>query len=150
MIKLSRLTDYAVVVLAAMVSRDDNLASASSLSAETGLPEPTVCKVLKLLARGGTISSSRGVNGGYALKNSPEDILISDVIAAIEGPIALTACVDGSQDCCAVEKMCMLRGRWGIVNAAIQSALDNVTLADMLRPQDRRIAASVIEKDAHL
>ena len=149
MIKLSRLTDYAVVILAAMARRDDDMTSASSLSAATSLPEPTVSKVLKMLAKDGIITSSRGANGGYALNRPPEQVMISDVIAAIEGPIALTACVEGSHESCAIEKSCMLRGRWNVVNAAIQTALDNVTLADMLRP-DGGFAAKATEEDARL
>ena len=137
MIKLSRLTDYAVVILAAMAGRDGALMSASSLSAATSLPEPTVSKVLKLLSKGGVINSERGVNGGYALRNKPDRIMVSDIIAAMEGPIALTACVEGSHEGCVIENICRQRGRWDIVNRAVVTALENVTLADMLPQQNR-------------
>lgn len=132
MIKLSRLTDYAVVILAAMSGREGALVSASALAEETTLPEPTVSKVLKLLAKGGIIASVRGASGGYVLKGRASEIRISAVIAAMEGPIALTACVSGSTDNCAIEKFCLLQGRWNVVNSAIKTALDQVTLADML------------------
>ncbi len=132
MIKLSKLTDYAVVILAAMAGQEGGLASASSLSAATSLPEPTVSKTLKLLVRGGVITSTRGVNGGYALHCAPDKILVSTIITAMEGPISLTSCVEGSDDSCAMEGTCQLHGRWDVVNMAIKTALDNVTLADML------------------
>ncbi len=137
MIKLSRLTDYAIVIMAAMARREGASLSASSLAEQTALPEPTVSKVLKLLVKGGVISSIRGVNGGYALKARPADIRVGDIIAAMEGPIALTSCVKGSKDTCSIESLCMLHGRWNVVNIAIKTALDNVTLADMLPSQGR-------------
>lgn len=134
MIKLSRLTDYAVVILASMVRQESAPLSASALSAATSLPEPTVSKVLKALAKGGVIESLRGVNGGYVLKSRPENIRISTIITAMEGPIALTPCVTGSREDCSIGPVCQLHGRWNVVNTAIRTALDNVTLADMLPP----------------
>jgi len=134
MIKLSRLTDYAVVILAALARQGEKPVSASALAATTSLPEPTVSKVLKLLTKGGVIESARGVNGGYVLKDRPEHIKVSAVIAAMEGPIALTSCVKGSHETCSIEGLCMLHGRWNVVNTAIKTALENVTLADMLPP----------------
>lgn len=134
MIKLSRLTDYAVVILAAMAQKDGELFSASNLSESTSLPEPTVSKVLKMLTRGDVITSTRGVNGGYALNGKPDKIMVKDIITAMEGPIALTSCVKGSQESCAIEELCILHGRWNVVNAAINTALENVTLADMMPP----------------
>lgn len=137
MIKLSRLTDYAVVVLAEMsrTPRDagGGLMAASTLSLRTGLPEPTVSKVLKTLSRNGLITSVRGVAGGYRLDRAAGDIPVSLIIAAMEGPISLTSCVSGSHESCAHQGRCSMDGRWNPVNAAINAALDKVTLADMNR-----------------
>ena len=98
MLKLSKMTDYAVVILADMAEHNnkhnDTLLSAHSLAQNTKLPEPTVSKVLKLLSKHNLVASSRGVNGGYALNKSPEDINMVHVIRATDGPINLTACVD--------------------------------------------------------
>lgn len=150
MIKLSKLTDYAVVILASMARQDKGcLMSASTLAVDTLLPEPTVSKTLKLLVNGGVIASTRGVNGGYALKYAPDKILVSDIITAMEGPIALTSCVDGSVESCSMEGQCALSGRWDIVNVAIKTALDNVTLADMLS-HSIAVAPSFIEERARL
>jgi FeS assembly SUF system regulator len=131
MLKLSRMTDYAVVILTAMARPENNLAAASALAEQTGLAEPTVAKILKLLAKGGVVSSQRGAAGGYKLERAPDRLSMADVIAAIEGPVELTACVDGSADSCALEKVCCVKGRWNPVNAAIKSALEKVSLADM-------------------
>lgn len=134
MIKLGRLTDYAVVVLAEMAGSQGALLAASSLSARTGLPEPTVAKILKLLARSGLIDSVRGASGGYVLNRSPDDIPVTEVITAMEGPIALTACADGNHESCSLSSLCGVHGRWGAVNVAINAALQSVTLAQMVRP----------------
>lgn len=132
MIKLSKLTDYAVVILAEMSAGEGRLLTASGLSEKTGLPEPTVAKVLKLLARAELISSSRGVNGGYALSKVPTEINMASVIAALEGPVQLTSCVDGTDECCSHSQSCSMKGKWNPVNDAMQKALENVSLAQMI------------------
>ena len=66
------------------------------IAATTGIPEPTVAKVLKTLAAGGLVASQRGARGGYRLLRPLSAIPVADVIAAVDGPIALTACVEGS------------------------------------------------------
>jgi FeS assembly SUF system regulator len=130
MLRLSKLTDYAVVVLVRL-SRGETVQGAPGISASTGIPEPTVAKVLKALAATGLVASQRGAHGGYRLLRPLGAIPIADVIAAIDGPIALTACVEGAAGGCEVERVCPMRGRWDPVNEAIQQALTNITLADM-------------------
>lgn len=132
MIKLSKMTDYAVVILAEMARSEGALMTASGLSSKTGLPEPTVAKVLKLLARGGMVDSSRGINGGYKLTRQPDAISMAAVITSLEGPVQLTSCVDGTDECCTHSVNCSMKGKWNPVNAAMQKALEDVTLAQML------------------
>ena len=135
MFRLSKLSDYAVVLLSELGRASDGaVRNASGLAAATGIAEPTVAKVLKLLASGGLVASQRGVHGGYRLARPLSAIPIADVIGAIEGPIALTACVDGHMGSCDVECSCLVRGRWDPVNAAIRRALSEITLADMACP----------------
>lgn len=131
MIKLSKLTDYAVVVLAEMARDQGALLSASVLAARTGVGEPTVSKILKLLAKNNVLVSARGVSGGYRLDKAASELPVTAIIAAMEGPIALTACVEDSDDSCALSGVCAMNGRWNPVNRALQSALSGVTLADM-------------------
>jgi len=132
LIKLSKLTDYAVVILAEMAKGHGTQQTASGLSTKTGLPEPTVAKVLKLLAKAGLIVSSRGVNGGYTLSLSPSSISMASVIVALEGPVQLTSCVSGSEECCNHSVNCAMHGKWDPVNNAMRAALENVSLAQML------------------
>jgi FeS assembly SUF system regulator len=130
MLRLSRLTDYAVVVLVRL-SDGDEVQTSPGIAAATGVPEPTVAKVLKALSSGGLVSSQRGARGGYRLMRPLAGIPISDVIAVVDGPIALTACVEGSGAGCEAERLCPVRGRWDPVNEAIRDALSTITLADM-------------------
>jgi FeS assembly SUF system regulator len=130
MLRLSKLTDYAVVVLVRL-SGGNSMQTSPGIAAATGIPEPTVAKVLKALAGSGLVASQRGAHGGYRLLRPLAAIPVADVIAVIDGPIALTACVEGATGVCDVEGMCPMRGRWDPVNEAIQQALTNITLADM-------------------
>ena len=126
------MTDYAVVILAEMAKGEGQLMTASGLSEKTALPEPTVAKVLKLLARGSLVESARGINGGYRLSRQPDEINMASVITALEGPVQLTSCVDGHDECCSHSERCSMKGKWNPVNAAMQKALEDVSLAQMM------------------
>ena len=129
MLKLSRLTDYAVVALVRL-SVADGMETSPGIAAAIGVPEPTVAKVLKALAGHGLVISSRGARGGYRLGRPLNEIAVSEVIMAIDGPIALTSCVDGASGC-ESQSLCPIAGRWDPVNDAIRSALSRISLADM-------------------
>jgi FeS assembly SUF system regulator len=133
MLRLSKLTDYAVVVLVRLAGMD-GVQTSPGIAAATGIPEPTVAKVLKTLAAGDLVSSQRGARGGYRLNRALSAIPIADVIAAVDGPIALTACVEGAPGGCESQGLCPMRGRWDPVNEAIHRALSTITLADMQTP----------------
>lgn len=130
MIKVSRLADYAVVILAAL--NGQGVLAASELAEKTHLPEPTVSKVLKLLTKSKIIDSIRGAGGGYTLNRTPETVTVADIIRAVDGPISLTACVEGSVENCAYSNQCSIRGRWNDVNTVINNALAAVSLANMV------------------
>jgi FeS assembly SUF system regulator len=134
LIRLSKLTDYAVVMLSHMAVREGQVYTGSRLAERSGVPEPTTAKILKLLARAGILVSQRGSNGGYGLARPAAAITVAEIIVALDGPIALTACVEGSADHCDVERLCSMRGNWNKVNRAIRGALEDITLADMALP----------------
>lgn len=134
MIRLGKLTDYAVVVLTAMARTPTVIHTAASLAERTAVPTPTVQKILKLLARGRVVLSLRGAAGGYTLARTADLITVAEIISAMEGPIALTDCVDGAEGSCGVERLCPMRGNWDKVNRAVRKALEEVTLADMAMP----------------
>ena len=136
MIKLSKLSDYAIVVLSRLSGAEGGVVTVAQMTTYTGIPEPTVSKVLKLLAREGIIESTRGANGGYALKRPASGITVTELITALEGPIALTTCIDKQSDegGCMIDSLCPLRGGWKKVNDALTKALDEVSLDDLLIP----------------
>ncbi|MDP9096258.1 MAG: SUF system Fe-S cluster assembly regulator [Pseudomonadota bacterium] len=131
MLRLSKLADYAVVVLARL-SFEGAVQTSPGIAAATGLPEPTVAKVLKGLAGGGLVASQRGARGGYRLARSLDQIHVGDVIAAIDGPVHLTACVDGARDRCEAEDVCGCRGGWDRVNDVVMQALGTISIADIV------------------
>lgn len=130
MLRLSKLADYAVVVLVRL-SHGEPCQTSPGIAASTGVPEPTVAKVLKALAAAGLVTSQRGARGGYRLAQPLSAIPVAAVVSAIDGPIALAACVEGSGAECEAERQCPVRGRWDPVNEAVRRALMGITLADM-------------------
>jgi len=132
MMKLSKMTDYAVILLAEMAMKDGQLISASHLAMKTNLPEPTVSKLLKMLARQNIIQSVRGANGGYQLVQKPENITIAHVVNATDGPVMLTACADQDNDCCERTQECSMRGKWSPLNQAMNHALESISLSQMI------------------
>ena len=135
MLRLSKLTDYAVVVLIRLGdcqrAGEDCVQTSPGIAVATGVPEPTVAKVLKALAASALVTSQRGARGGYRLSRALDEVSVADVITAIDGPIALTACVDGNMASCDVQSLCAVKGRWDLVNDAIHGALSSITLAEM-------------------
>ena len=131
MIKLSRLADYGVVLAGRMALRPMLFHNAMELAEGSGLPTPTVSKILAALAREGVLVSQRGVKGGYRLARAPEAISVADIIAALDGPIALTMCIEHGNGACDVESICPSRRGWTRVNDAVRAALESVSLAEM-------------------
>jgi FeS assembly SUF system regulator len=135
MLRITKLTDYAVLVLSDMVRPGAEQAlAARDIAERTRIPAPTVSKVLKLLSRGGLVVSERGKNGGYRLARSPESITVADIVDTVEGPIAVTECSATERGCCELEGHCPTETNWVRINAAIRQALRGITLADMVQP----------------
>ena len=134
MIRITKTTDYGIVLLTHMADEPERRFNAPELAQEAQLPLPMVSKILKLLARDGLLASHRGVNGGYALSRPPREITVSEVITALEGPIAITECIDDGPGECVQEAVCPLRSNWQLINSAIRGALDGLRLSDMARP----------------
>lgn len=134
MMRLNRLTDYAIILLAEMARHPDRVRTVPQLASDTVVQPPTVSKVLTALTRAGVVTSHRGVSGGYTLARAADAINVAEIVTALEGPISLTACVEDTDDDCNVESLCAMSGQWNKVNSAIRSALEGVTLADMAEP----------------
>lgn len=136
MLRIAKLTDYATVVLAALAERPEAHASAAELAGKARLEPTTVSKVLKTLAQAGLVESRRGAAGGYRLARAPGAISVADVIVAMEGPIGLTEC-QLHAGLCHHEPHCGVRGNWQKIGLAVETALRNVSLVDLLPPRRR-------------
>lgn len=133
MLRISKLTDYAVV-LTTQLADVDEARNVRDLSTEMGIPQPTVSKVLKQLAQAGVVVSQRGVRGGYRLARAPERIHVAEIITALEGPIGVTECsTDDTVGACDREGVCGVQANWQRISAAVRQALEGITLADMVQ-----------------
>jgi len=129
MLRISKLTDYAILVMVEL-ARDGETLSAHTLAERVRVEVPTASKVLKLLAGSGLLDSFRGASGGYRIARRAGEISVADVIAAIEGPIAMTEC-SVEEGLCNQEDSCELRGNWQRISLAVADALQKVSLSEM-------------------
>jgi FeS assembly SUF system regulator len=139
--RLSSMADYAVVTMSAAARHCGGArVSAAQLAAETGLPVPTVQKLVSILTHAGLLRSTRGQHGGLQLARPAAAITLADIVEAVEGPIAIAACVDHGKQECALEACCSVRPHWPVVNAALRGALAGVPLTQLAQ----RPAAEVV------
>lgn len=131
MIRMTKQADYGFVLLSRLAEAPDRVVNAPELAEESHLPLPMVSKILKLLTKAGIVRSLRGVKGGYSLARSPERISAVQIVRALEGPVALTVCVEGSPGECDLEPFCAVRGHWQRINVAVEAALARISLADL-------------------
>jgi FeS assembly SUF system regulator len=130
MLRISRLTDYATVLLAALASEPGRVQTAVSLASQTRIAPPTVSKLLKQLQRAGLVTSTRGLHGGYRLARPAAQISAAAILDALEGPVALTDCAAG-HGVCDIEETCRVGRTWQRLNLAIRRALYDVSLAQL-------------------
>ena len=133
MIKLSKMTDYAVVCLGMLARRPGSSMSATELSKETGLALYTVQKLLKLLvSKSDFIRANRGALGCYMLNRNSSEISVVEIIEALDGPITLTSCVNKSESFCEASDICFLGGKWNKINEIIRKSLNDISLKELL------------------
>lgn len=135
--RLSNLADYAVVTMSQAARHcGSGRTSAAELAEETGLPAPTVQKVVSKLTAAGLLRSTRGAGGGLQLARPAAAISLADIVEAVEGPIALTSCVDEGRHDCALEGSCLVQPHWPIVNTALRGALAKISLAQLAQTEE--------------
>jgi FeS assembly SUF system regulator len=155
MVRLGKLTDYGLVLMTCMArsyssplhgsqasphatslndSPASSLRNARDLAAESKLPISTVSKLLKHLLQSGLLTSHRGTKGGYLLARDPREISVLEVIAAVEGPMALTECSTDVSGLCQIELGCPIKTNQRIINQAVRGVLEKVMLSDLANP----------------
>lgn len=142
MLKIGKLADYGLLIADCLGRTDDQLTTENIIQ-ETGLPEATVRKLLRLLVEGGVVSSRRGLKGGYRLSRSPDRITVAELIAAIEGPIGLTECTHEDTNTCSLTDSCGQRSNWHTITDLISRQLATITLADMRGDLSRQGASRI-------
>lgn len=132
MIRLSRLADYSVVLMTHIACSPPMSHSAQSVARATAIPLPTASKLLSSLAGAGVLAATRGARGGYRLARRPEQISVAEIVGTIDGPIALTQCIEHGPGYCELEGLCPSRTGWQVINRAVRKAFEEVSLADLV------------------
>lgn len=133
MLRIGKLTDYAVLILAHMARTPESVMSATFLAEALHLSVPTMSKILKILSDAGLVSSLRGSEGGYRLQKPAGEISVAEVIAAMEGEIAMTECCERINHC-AINSTCVMKENWVKINMMVNSLLSRLSILDMLEP----------------
>ena len=149
MLRISRLTDYATVILATLAGEPERVQTATSLAEHTSVAAPTVSKLLKQLQRANLVTSTRGLHGGYQLARPATDITAADILDALEGPVALTDCAAGHGHC-GIEHSCRVGRVWQRLNQAIRQSLNEVTLAQLAGIDSAQVRLSALEHEVKL
>ena len=144
MIRLSKLADYGIVIMTTMARHPEHCHNAPEIAARSHIPLPMASKILKALARAGLLASHRGAKGGYGLARTAERISVAEIIAALDGPIALTACIEDGPGECEIEALCPARANWQRINDAIRHALQSITLAEMAQALPRAFGVPAV------
>jgi FeS assembly SUF system regulator len=130
MMRITRLTDYATVILGVLAAEPERMHTAAALAARTRIRAPTASKLLKQLHRANLVNSSRGLHGGYQLSRPAQEISAAAILDALEGPVALTDCAAGHGQC-GIEATCRVGRGWQRLNRAIRRSLADVSLAQL-------------------
>lgn len=131
MLRVTKLTDYATVVMTVLARDPETVASAAGLAERAGLEAPTVAKLLKPLAQAGLVEAFRGANGGYRLARDAAAISLVEIVEAMEGPLGMTEC-SLHAGACGIEDSCNVRANWRYINDVVADALRGISLAQML------------------
>jgi FeS assembly SUF system regulator len=145
-LRISKLTDYATVILAALAEQPDRVQTATALTEQTHVAAPTVSKLLKQLQRAGLVTSTRGLHGGYQLARPATQISAAAILDALEGPVALTDCAAGNGNC-GIESTCRVARVWQRLNLAIRRSLYEVSLAQLAGIDSTQVRLPELERE---
>lgn len=130
MLRVGKMADYGLVIMNALAKQPTGLVSMEALSQQTHLSMPTVRKIMRLLVNAGLVRSLRGSKGGYQLARLPEFISVIHILAAVEGPVAITECCDEDASC-ELSGGCDMESHWSSINQLVMHILGNISLADL-------------------
>ena len=135
MLRINRMSDYGMLILGDLALRKDACVSATDIASSTHIALPTVQKLLKKLHQKKLVLSKQGPLGGYALHDSAKLTSVAMTIQALEGDLSLTQCTS-KEIKCAIESSCQIGNAWHMINRTIISALEKLTLLDLVQPSN--------------
>lgn len=124
-------TDYALRALLHLAVHESGGVSGSKLAAACGIPRSFAYKILKRMCNEGIMTSQAGRKGGFRLGRDPRRILLSDVIAAVQGSVGVSSCVLDPQ-VCARSQACTLSAKWRQMQGRITALLSSTSVHDLL------------------
>ena len=133
MLRITKMTDYAVLILANLALHDNKLLTAKEIASETHISLPTTQKILKKLSRKNLVISKQGVSGGYSLDPETKKLSVATLLEKLDGDLSITQC-SSNDDQCEVEDFCNIGNAWQMINQRVQWALNDITLGDLIHP----------------
>ena len=150
MLKLSKKTDYAIILLAHLGEADFPV-SAQEIAGIYDLPQPMVANILKQLCVASLVRSMRGLHGGYVLAKSPEEITLTDIISVTDNHFSLVECAH-DEEVCKVHQYCPTRKPLIALHLKIQRFMEETTLASIIAEAaiKHSLTQETLDETAHL
>lgn len=143
MLRLSKKADYALIAMRHLAAGEPGSSSSAREIAESyAIPAELLAKVLQRLVRARLLVSVQGTRGGYKLGRPAHQMTVADVIQAIDGPVAVTACSPTNHTCEQFER-CEIRDPLWKIKSRIVDALATVSLAELAEPAEAVPAVAV-------
>lgn len=134
MVRLSKKVEYGLIAIRHIATRTPgDVVTAKEIADRYQIPYELLAKVLQKLSRSGLIASQQGMRGGYTLARNPNEVSVSMIIGAIEGTnMGIAQCMTDGPDSCEVFKVCTIKSPLSKVQANIENAFNNMTLAQIV------------------
>ena len=134
LMQIPRRIEYALRAMIHLADRPGGVARGIEIAEREQIPKYFLEKVIRDLMRGGLVRSHRGPGGGYELARAPEQVTFKDIIEAVEGPITLNICVDGSS-ICALQPACRMYRVWEEGQRVLLKVFSQTTLKEIVDSQ---------------
>ncbi len=134
LMQIPRKIEYALRAMIHLADNPDTVARGIEIAQQEQIPKYFLEKVIRDLMRRGLVRARRGPGGGYQLARSPETISFKDIIEAVEGPITLNVCMDGSNNC-QLKPTCRMFRVWEEGQRVLLKVFSQATLREVVDAQ---------------
>lgn len=147
MMKVSTKGRYALRLMLDLAQQGNGeLVTIKNIAARQGISEKYLEQIIAALKRAGYVKSLRGAQGGYRLAKEPAEYTVGMILRLTEGNMAPVTCLEDEVNECERADTCISVRLWSMVNDAVCSVIDKVTLQDML-DWSTQSESSVCEKN---